>query len=185
MVATVPKPAARSGRAAGHVDSGRPGVHNETERSVFEEGRMSTTTPRLRKGEVTRRLILERAAPVFNQRGYAGASMSELVEATGIEKGGIYNHFGSKEDLAAEAFDYSISLIVDGYAAVQEGKVGLERLEAIIEIFGNWSGHPLVAGGGPLMKTALQARDTNPAPAARARAALGSLHRPRRPIPQD
>ena len=67
---------------------------------------MSTTTPRLRKGEATRRLILERAAPVFNQRGYAGASMSELVEATGIEKGGIYNHFGSKEDLAVEAFDY-------------------------------------------------------------------------------
>ncbi|HKF91597.1 MAG TPA: TetR/AcrR family transcriptional regulator, partial [Acidimicrobiia bacterium] len=50
-----------------------------------------TTTPRLRKGEATRRLILERAAPVFNKRGYAGASMSELVEATGIEKGGIYN----------------------------------------------------------------------------------------------
>ena len=44
-----------------------------------------TTTTRLRKGEATRRLILERAAPVFNKRGYAGASMSELVEATGIE----------------------------------------------------------------------------------------------------
>src|ERR1700730_14967384 len=119
---------------------------------------MSTTTPRLRKGEATRLLILERAAPVFNQRGYAGASMSELVEATGIEKGGIYNHFGSKEDLAVESFDYSISLIVDGYAAVQEGKVGLDRLEAIIEIFGNWSGHPLVAGGGPVQKPPPQAR---------------------------
>src|SRR2546429_8094056 len=113
---------------------------------------MSTTTPRLRKGEATRRLILERAAPVFNQRGYAGASMSELVEATGIEKGGIYNHFGSKEDLAVEAFDYSISLIVDGYAAVQERKVGLDRLGAIIEIFGNWSGQPLVARRGPSPK---------------------------------
>ena len=32
---------------------------------------MSTTTPRLRKGEATRLLILERAAPVFNQQGYA------------------------------------------------------------------------------------------------------------------
>jgi TetR/AcrR family transcriptional regulator, transcriptional repressor for nem operon len=138
---------------------------------------MSTTTTRLRKGEATRRLILERAAPVFNQRGYAGASMSELVEATGIEKGGIYNHFGSKEELAVEAFDYSISLIVDGYAAVQEGKVGLDRLEAIIEIFGNWSGHPLVAGGCPIMNTAIEADDTNPALAARARAAMDSWHR--------
>src|ERR1700716_467818 len=108
-----------------------------------------------RKGEVTRRLILERAAPVFNQRGYAGASMSEIVEATGLEKGGIYNHFGSKDELALEAFAYSISLIVEGYAAVQEGKVGLDRLVAIIEIFGNWTGHPLVAGGGPIKKSPL------------------------------
>src|SRR5262249_59322127 len=101
----------------------------ETERSVFEGDRMTTTT-RLRKGEATRRLILERAAPVFNQRGYAGASMSELVEATGVEKGGIYNHFGSKEELAVEAFDYAIGLIVEGYAAVQEGKAGLDPLPA-------------------------------------------------------
>src|SRR2546421_9705258 len=175
MGLTVPKPAARSGRAAGHVDSGRLGAHNETERSVFEEGRMSTTTPRLRKGEATRRLILERAAPVFNQRGYAGASMSELVEATGIEKGGIYNHFGSKEDLAVEAFDYSISLIVDGYAAVQEGKVGLDRLQAIIEIFGNWSGHPLVAGGGPNLNTAIEAGHKKPPPAERPAHPHGSV----------
>lgn len=136
-----------------------------------------TTTTRLRKGEATRRLILERAAPVFNQLGYAGASMSEIVEATGIEKGGIYNHFGSKEELAVEAFDYAISLIVDGYAAVQEGKVGLDRLVAIIEIFADWSGHPLVAGGCPIMNTAIEADDTNPALAARARAAMDSWHR--------
>jgi AcrR family transcriptional regulator len=137
---------------------------------------MATST-RLRKGEVTRRLILERAAPVFNKRGYAGASMSELVEATGIEKGGIYNHFGSKEELAVDAFDYAISLIVDGYASVQEGKVGLDRLVAIIEIFGDWSGHPLVAGGCPIMNTAIEADDTNPPLAARARAAMDSWHR--------
>jgi AcrR family transcriptional regulator len=136
-----------------------------------------TTTTKLRKGEATRLRILERAAPVFNQRGYAGASMSELVEATGIEKGGIYNHFGSKEELAVEAFDYAISLIVDGYAAVQDGKVGLDRLVAIIEIFGDWSGHPLVAGGCPIMNTAIEADDTNPALAGRARAAMDSWHR--------
>jgi TetR/AcrR family transcriptional regulator, transcriptional repressor for nem operon len=135
------------------------------------------TTTKLRKGEATRRLILERAAPVFNQLGYAGASMTEIVEATGIEKGGIYNHFGSKEELAVEAFDYAISLIVDGYAAVQEGKVGLDRLVAMIEIFGDWSGHPHVAGGCPIMNTAIEADDTNPALAARARAAMDSWHR--------
>jgi TetR/AcrR family transcriptional regulator, transcriptional repressor for nem operon len=135
------------------------------------------TTSGLRKGEVTRRLILERAAPVFNQRGYAGASMSEIVEATGIEKGGIYNHFGSKDELALEAFAYSISLIVDGYVAVQEGKVGLDRLVAIIEVFDDWTGHPIVAGGCPIMNTAIESDDTHPALAAAARDAMESWHR--------
>ena len=129
------------------------------------------------KGLKTRQRIVEMAAPVFNRQGFVGASMRDLISATGLEKGGIYNHFGSKEDLAVEAFDYSISLIVDGYAAVQEGKVGLDRLEVIIEIFGNWSGHPLVAGGCPIMNTAIEADDTNPALAARARAAMDSWHR--------
>jgi TetR/AcrR family transcriptional regulator, transcriptional repressor for nem operon len=131
----------------------------------------------LRKGEVTRRLILERAAPVFNKRGYAGTSMSEVVEATGLEKGGIYNHFGSKDELALESFAYSIALMVDAFAAAQEGKVGLDRLVAITEAFGEWADNPLIAGGCPIMNTAIESDDTHPALAARARDAMESWHR--------
>lgn len=140
---------------------------------------MATTTgPRTgRKGEVTRRLILERAAPVFNKRGYAGASMSEIVEATGLEKGGIYNHFGSKDELAVEAFAYSISLMVDAFVDAQEGRVGLDRLVGIIEAFGRWADDPLIAGGCPIMNTAIESDDTHPALAARARDAMESWHR--------
>jgi len=46
------------------------------------------------KGERTRQRIVELAAPVFNRQGYVGASLRNLIEATGLEKGGIYNHFG-------------------------------------------------------------------------------------------
>ena len=63
------------------------------------------------KGAATRQRIVELAAPVFNQRGYVGASMRDLVDATGLEKGGIYNHFGSKEQLALEAYDYAMTLV--------------------------------------------------------------------------
>ena len=52
------------------------------------------------KGERTRRRIVESAAAVFNTRGYFGSSMSDLVRETGLEKGGIYNHFGSKLELS-------------------------------------------------------------------------------------
>jgi TetR/AcrR family transcriptional regulator, transcriptional repressor for nem operon len=135
------------------------------------------TTSGLRKGEVTRRLILERAAPVFNKRGYAGTSMSEIVEATGLEKGGIYNHFGSKDELALESFSYSINLMTEAFVVAQEGKVGLDRLLGIIEAFGNWADDPLIAGGCPIMNTAIESDDTHPALAARARDAMDSWHR--------
>jgi TetR/AcrR family transcriptional repressor of nem operon len=131
----------------------------------------------LRKGEVTRRLILERAAPVFNTRGYAGTSISEVVDATGLEKGGIYNHFGSKDELALESFAYSITLMVEAFTAAQEGKVGLDRLVAITQAFGNWADNPLIAGGCPIMNTAIESDDTHPALAARARDAMDSWHR--------
>jgi len=61
----------------------------------------------MRKGEQTRQEIIRKAAPIFNQRGYDGAALSDLMRATGLEKGGIYRHFSSKEALAAEAFDYA------------------------------------------------------------------------------
>ena len=62
----------------------------------------------MRKGERTRQEIIRRAAPVFNQKGYDGAALSDLMGATGLEKGGIYRHFASKQALAAEAFDYAV-----------------------------------------------------------------------------
>ena len=59
------------------------------------------------KGELTRQRIIEEAAPIFNQRGFAGCSMQDVLDATGLEKGGVYRHFASKEELAAEAFQYA------------------------------------------------------------------------------
>src|SRR3984885_6193510 len=58
------------------------------------------------KGESTRQWIIEQAAPLFNQRGFEGCSMQDVLEATGLEKGGVYRHFESKEELAAEVFRY-------------------------------------------------------------------------------
>ena len=43
------------------------------------------------KGANTREEILLRAARVFNTKGYAGAALSDIMQATGLQKGGIYN----------------------------------------------------------------------------------------------
>ena len=59
------------------------------------------------KGECTRRKIVETAAVLFNQRGFTGCSMGDIVEASGLEKGPLYGHFSTNEELALYAFDYA------------------------------------------------------------------------------
>lgn len=52
------------------------------------------------RAERTRNAILDSAAAVFNQRGFAGASLSEILAKAGVTKGALYFHFSSKEELA-------------------------------------------------------------------------------------
>ncbi|MEA2660088.1 MAG: hypothetical protein QOF64_2823 [Candidatus Binatota bacterium] len=134
--------------------------------------------PQATKGERTRQRIVERCAPVFNQLGYAGASMRDLVAATGLEKGGIYNHFGSKEKLAIAAFDHSVSVLgarLD-VARASSDDAG-DQLVAILHAFARWASKPGIAGGCPIMNTAIEADDTNPELYAHARDAMTRWHR--------
>ena len=61
----------------------------------------ATRRTRLRKEE-RRALILTAAARVFAERGYAGATISEIAPAAGVVKSVVYDHFGSKQDLYVE-----------------------------------------------------------------------------------
>ena len=116
----------------------------------------------MRKGEATRQRIIAEAAPIFNRRGYAGCSIQDLMDATGLEKGGIYRHFANKEELAAEAFRLalaqSVKLRTDNLAGIPGALDKLRQLIAnFIEI------PSAVPGGCPLMNTAIDADDGNPA----------------------
>ncbi|MEU3838460.1 ScbR family autoregulator-binding transcription factor [Streptomyces sp. NPDC028635] len=48
----------------------------------------------------TRRAVIEAAARVFAERGYAAATIAEILERAGVTKGALYFHFDSKEALA-------------------------------------------------------------------------------------
>jgi TetR/AcrR family transcriptional repressor of nem operon len=126
----------------------------------------------VRKGEQTRREIIRKAAPIFNRKGYDGAALSDLMEATGLEKGGIYRHFDSKQQLAAEAFDYAWKLAIDTrFEGTQEIPNTVDRLKQIVRNFRDRRAG-LVPGGCPLLNTAIDSDDGNPQLRAKARRAL-------------
>lgn len=113
------------------------------------------------KGEQTRQAIIEKAAPLFNQRGFAGCSMADIMEATGLEKGGLYRHFSSKEELAAEVFRYAMQTAFDarGLGDHPEGDA-ITKLRLMVERFVAIPS-PL-PGGCPLLNTAIDTDDGNP-----------------------
>ena len=130
------------------------------------------------KGLQTRQRIVELAAPVFNRQGYVGASMRDLVSATGLEKGGIYNHFGSKEQLALEAYDFALSRVANALTRSQEGATdAVDRLVRMIHEFGTFARKPAIAGGCPIMNTAIEADDGNPELRDRAKQSMTLWHR--------
>jgi len=114
------------------------------------------------KGEQTRQRIIEEAAPVFNQRGFAGCSMQDVMEATGMEKGGLYRHFASKEELAVAVFRYALGTVVR-MRTEQVGQVegAVEKLRFLINHFVETPS--IMPGGCPLLNTAIDADDGNPA----------------------
>ncbi len=127
----------------------------------------------MRKGEQTRGEIIRKAAPIFNQKGYDGAALSDLMKATGLEKGGIYRHFESKQELAGEAFDHAWKLAIDArFEGTQKIPNTVDRLKQIVRNFRDRTG--VVPGGCPLLNTAVDSDDGNPKLRAKARQALSS-----------
>jgi TetR/AcrR family transcriptional repressor of nem operon len=127
----------------------------------------------LRKGARTRVRIVRAAAGLFNTRGFAGTSVTDVSAATGLEKGGVYNHFASKDELALAAFDYAAALVHDRLeAAMGAAPRGVAQLEAMFEVYRTLSEHPFVAGGCPILNTAVDADDTHPKLRERARVAM-------------
>ena len=129
----------------------------------------------MRKGEQTRQDIIRKAAPIFNQKGYDGAALSDLMRATGLEKGGIYRHFDSKEDLAGDAFDHAWKIAMDArFEGTEKIPNSVDRLKQIVRNFRDRR-TGLVPGGCPLLNTAIDSDDGNLQLRAKARRALNSL----------
>ncbi len=128
----------------------------------------------LSKAQLTRSHIIHQAAEVFNQFGYARTSLADLMQATGLKKGGIYNHFASKDELAIAAFDYSVGLIQQRYAEALRGqRHAADRLRTVVDTFCRGVvNEPVLKGGCPLMNTAIDSDDAHEGLKQRAQVAM-------------
>ncbi len=97
------------------------------------------------KAERTKQRIIEKAAILFNKHGYAGSSINDIMKLTGLQKGGIYNHFKSKDEIAVAAFEYTLSTIVAAVIAkVGTQTTAIDRLHAFVDSFRGLPLRPLV-----------------------------------------
>jgi TetR/AcrR family transcriptional regulator, transcriptional repressor for nem operon len=130
---------------------------------------MNTKTA-LTKGERSRQKIVEAAAVLFNQKGFAGCSMGDIVAASGLEKGTLYGHFATKEELALLAFDYAWKDTSDKRLRnLDTISNAVDKLKRHVDNYVNTASFP---GGCPLLNFAVDADDGNLALRTRVKKAL-------------
>lgn len=101
------------------------------------------------KGERTRRHVVEQALQLFSVKGYYNTSISDILQATGLTKGGLYGHFPSKEEIWYAVYDEAVRIwkaIV--FQGIRSGSGPLERIEAfVVNDLRRYLGREVFAGG--------------------------------------
>lgn len=125
------------------------------------------------KSERTKQFIIEKTAPIFNEKGFAGTSLSDLESATGLTKGSIYGNFQNKDDVALAAFDYNFNKVTmyirERILSVDNS---IDRLLVYPNVYKDFLKIPFLKSGCPILNTSTEADDTHPALRAKAVNAL-------------
>ncbi len=114
------------------------------------------------KANRTRQFIIEKAAPVFNKKGIAGTSLSDLTQATGLTKGSIYGNFKDKDDVAVCVFQYNVDYLISYLGgAIDRAATATDKLLAIPRAYRKLYKTMIAYGGCPILNTAAEADDTH------------------------
>lgn len=89
----------------------------------------------LEKGKQTRQRVVTAAAELFRENGFHNTSLSQILKAAGLTKGGFYFHFKSKEELGDAVIEYMkefwVHNVLDEIAKEQGA---LKKIERMFEI---------------------------------------------------
>nr|WP_276900096.1 TetR/AcrR family transcriptional regulator [Pedobacter kyonggii] len=115
------------------------------------------------KAEKTKKFIVEKTAPIFNMKGYAGTSLNDITAATGLTKGSIYGNFANKDEVALAAFDYNLKNVSSRIEAEMNRHASIkDKLLVYIDIYQKFMDGSVSEGGCPVLNTAIDADDTHP-----------------------
>jgi AcrR family transcriptional regulator len=125
------------------------------------------------KADRTREFIIQKTAPIFNKKGFAGTSLSDMTAATGLTKGSIYGNFSDKDEVALAAFEYNTKTVSATIRAEMEKRSSYrDKLMVYVDVYGNFLRYPFFEAGCPILNTITEADDTHPALKNKATAAL-------------
>jgi AcrR family transcriptional regulator len=114
------------------------------------------------KADKTRQFIIEKTAPIFNAKGFAGTSLSDMTLATGLTKGSIYGNFENKDEVALAAFDYNFSVVTNYIKTrILATDNAIERLLVYPKVYRNFLVLPFLKPGCPILNTSTEADDTH------------------------
>jgi TetR/AcrR family transcriptional repressor of nem operon len=115
------------------------------------------------KAEKTKQFIIEQTAPLFNKKGYAGTSLNDITQATGLTKGSIYGNFGGKDEVALAVFDYNLKKVTSIFESeMNTCSTTREKLMVYVNVYSEFQNFAFPAGGCPMQNTAIEADDTHP-----------------------
>jgi AcrR family transcriptional regulator len=120
--------------------------------------------------------IAREAAHLMNRRGYTQTSVAELLDVTGLEKGGLYHHFRSKEDIALAAFDYAQNSLAETISEVIDADAPARlQLMQVIDASLDHACSGSIGGGCPMVNLSASAGDRHPELRARAARAMQDM----------
>ena len=101
------------------------------------------------KGVETKQKIINKSLQLFSVKGYYNTSINDILEATGLTKGGLYGHFKSKEDIWYAVYDQAVTIWKDiVFKDIRKIDDPLKRIEkALDNDLQNYLGADVFEGG--------------------------------------
>ena len=128
----------------------------------------------MRKGQATQVRIVTEAGRMASVRGLAAVSLSDIAEAVGLSKSGVFKHFGDKEDLHLAVLNATVDrFLALAWTPALKIPPGRARLEFIFERWLDWIDTEGGPGGCPFLQASVEFDDQP----GRVRDFLQQLHR--------